>query len=49
MKYILKEGIKLKNQFFTSNDLDESEEEKTKLANGKIVYKILGWILLKKP
>lgn len=43
MKYILLEGIKLGNRFFTTNDQYEPEDEKIKLANGEVAYRILGY------
>lgn len=43
-KYVILRGIKLGNTFYSSNDPNESEEDKCKMYTGETVYTIVGYV-----
>lgn len=42
-KYIILKGIEQGNVFWSTNTPNESEKDRTKLADGTIAYEILGY------
>jgi len=42
-KYVIYRGLEVGNRFFSLNNKKEPEEEKVKLLDGTVAYKILGY------
>ena len=42
-KFVLLQGIKHGNKFFTTNDNNESKEDKVKMNDGTKAYNIIGY------
>lgn len=43
MKFILLEGLEEGNRFITVNNPDKSDDQKCRLVDGTLAYKIIGY------